>query len=570
MRTRQSFPRKGGFAESELQRLSGKIVNRVLIRGSAAKGMGRLATIIILICMGVIALSAAAVLVYQFGRPPGEALSLSLALMCTMIVVQVVLGRGRDRGEVSDVVERLEDRLLELDEDVNNLEGRLTGVEHTIPRRTREEIDPLFAEIEVLGTLVKQMAEAMSDMETRIEDQRAIGGPAPVQGLAYHGQPYEQAPQHMQPQLAAPQQPQYQQPAYAQQPYYQDAPQQPQAYAAQQQPAYQPQHQGHHAPEPQRQPEPQHAPHQPHQHQPEHMPGGRIEPVFGGFEQPGFRNEPEPPRPAFQPQAPVSQKADPAMREMIRSALNANRVDLFLQPIVTLPQRRVKYYEAFTRLRDGNDQVLEPAVFLPEAIRSGLIPRIDNLLLFRSVQVIRRLTTRNRDAALFCNVSSISLADETFFPGFLEFVRNNKSFSDLLILEFTQDDVAQMGVVEMESLGALAEIGFHFSIDQIHDLKMDFKSLAERGFRYAKLHADYLIGRRSSDHGHIHPGDFGNLLHRYGMTLIASHVETESQVLELLDFDVSMAQGHLFSPPRPVRAEVLQGMPAPAPRKRAS
>lgn len=536
--------------------------------------MGRLATIIILICMGVIALSAAAVLVYQFGRPPGEALSLSLALMCTMIVVQVVLGRGRDRGEVSDVVERLEDRLLELDEDVTNLEGRLTGVEHTIPRRTREEIDPLFAEIEVLGTLVKQMAEAMSDMETRIDDQRALSSPAPVQGLAYHGQSYEQAPQHMQPQLAAPQpphQPQYQQPAYAQQPYYQDAPQPPQSYATQQ-PAYQPQPQGHHNSEAQRQPEPQRS-HPSHQHQPEQMPGGRIEPVFAGFDQPGFRQEPEPQPPqraGFQAQAPASQKSDPAMRELIRSALNANRVDLFLQPIVTLPQRRVKYYEAFTRIRDGNDQMLEPSVFLPEAIRSGLIPRIDNLLLFRSVQVIRRLTTRNRDAALFCNVSSISLADETFFPGFLEFVRNNKSFSDLLILEFTQDDVAQMGVVEMESLGALAEIGFHFSVDQIHDLKMDFKSLAERGFRYAKLHADYLIGRRSSDHGHIHPGDFGNLLHRYGMTLIASHVETESQVLELLDFDVSMAQGHLFSPPRPVRAEVLQGMPAPAPRKRAS
>lgn len=551
--------------------------------------MGRLATIIILICMGVIALSAAAVLVYQFGRPPGEALSLSLALMCTMIVVQMVLGRGRDRGEVSEVVERLEDRLLELDEDVNNLEGRLTGVEHTIPRRTREEIDPLFAEIEVLGTLVKQMAEAMSDMETRIEDHRALGGPQPMQGLAYQGQAYEPAPQHMQPQLAAPQpahQPQYQQPAYqpqpAPQPYYQEqgyqdggyreqGQHQPQAYAAPQQPAYQPHHNQQH--EPQRQPEPQRG-HAPQQHQPEQMPGGRIEPVFGGFEQPGFPNEPEPQPPqqrsGFQPQAPVSQKADPAMRELIRSALNANRVDLFLQPIVTLPQRRVKYYEAFTRIRDGNDQMLEPSVFLPEAIRSGLIPRIDNLLLFRSVQVIRRLTTRNRDAALFCNVSSISLADETFFPGFLEFVRNNKSFSDLLILEFTQDDVAQMGVVEMESIGALAEIGFHFSVDQIHDLKMDFKALAERGFRYAKLHADYLIGRRGSDHGHIHPGDFGNLLHRYGMTLIASHVETESQVLELLDFDVSMAQGHLFSPPRPVRAEVLQGMPAPAPRKRAS
>jgi cyclic-di-GMP phosphodiesterase TipF (flagellum assembly factor) len=259
---------------------------------------------------------------------------------------------------------------------------------------------------------------------------------------------------------------------------------------------------------------------------------------------------------------------NPAMNELITSALNANRVELFLQPIVSLPQRQVKHYEAFTRLRNANGDSIEAQAFMPEAVRSGHIARIDNLLLFRSVQVIRRLMSRNRNAVLFCNISSLSLSDNTFFPGFLEFVRSNREFSDALIFEFSQSDIAQMGAVELESLAALYESGFRFSVDQIDDMRMDFNSLAGRGFKYGKLNADYLIGRRETNHGHIHPSDFGDLLHRYGMELITDHVETESQVLELLDFDVKLAQGNLFSPPRPVRAEVLQGTPAP--RKKAA
>ena len=46
------------------------------------------------------------------------------------------------------------------------------------------------------------------------------------------------------------------------------------------------------------------------------------------------------------------------------------------------------------------------------------------------------------------------------------------------------------------------------------------------------------------------------------MDLIADHIENESTVVDLLDFDVRFGQGFLFSPPRPVRAEALQGADA--------
>ncbi|WP_420411996.1 EAL domain-containing protein [Roseibium sp.] len=503
--------------------------------------------------MAIIALSSAAVMVFQFGRPFGEAVSLSLALMCTMILVHLLIGRSRDRSAVSDAVERLEERMTDLDEDVGNLEGRLTGMEHSMPRRTRAEIDPLFAEVEVLGTLVKQMAEAMSDLETKVEDQQAIAPPPPVQSLPQYPQAPQPAPGYV--------------PANGQNQHYQEPYPQAPAPAV---PPHQP-----FAPPPPPQPGPYN-----NGAAPTHRDMSELDRRYGVHVQ----RDGQPPMPsAGLPQSaeefaelPADPHAaqvetpgpDSAMNELITSALNANRVELYLQPIVSLPQRQVKHYEAFTRLRNANGDSIEARSFLPEAVRSGQIARIDNLLLFRSVQVIRRLMSRNKNAILFCNISSQSLSDETFFPGFLEFVRSNKEFSGALVFEFSQADIAGMSTVEFDRLSALYDAGFRFSVDQIDDMKMDFNSLAGHGFKYGKLNADYLIGRRETNHGHIHPADFGDLLHRYGMELITDHVETESQVLELLDFDVKLAQGNLFSPPRPVRAEVLQGTPAP--RKKAA
>jgi cyclic-di-GMP phosphodiesterase, flagellum assembly factor TipF len=47
------------------------------------------------------------------------------------------------------------------------------------------------------------------------------------------------------------------------------------------------------------------------------------------------------------------------------------------------------------------------------------------------------------------------------------------------------------------------------------------------------------------------------VLSRAGIKLIAERVEREEDVPDLLDLDVPLAQGFVFSPPRPVRAEVL-------------
>jgi cyclic-di-GMP phosphodiesterase, flagellum assembly factor TipF len=245
----------------------------------------------------------------------------------------------------------------------------------------------------------------------------------------------------------------------------------------------------------------------------------------------------------------------------IRDAVEVNRLDLYLQPMVTLPQRKVRYYEALARLRTGDGEVLAPTDFLPFAEEAGLMPRIDNLMLFRCVQVVRRLLAKNRDIGMFCNVSALTLTDPQFFPQFNEFVDANRALAPALVLEFSQSAYRALGPMENESLAALASHGFRFSLDNVTDLRLEPRDLSERGFRFLKVPAKLLLDRTGAALSDIHPADLSGLLGRFGIELIGEKIESEGIVVDLLDYDVKYGQGFLFSPPRPVRAEIMQALP---------
>lgn len=245
--------------------------------------------------------------------------------------------------------------------------------------------------------------------------------------------------------------------------------------------------------------------------------------------------------------------------DMVVRAIDDSRIDLYLQPIVTLPQRKVRYYEAVSRLRTVEGDIIPAADFIDVAESAGLMPKIDNLLVFRCVQVVRRLQLKSRDVGLFCNISGATLTDAVYFRQMLDFMDANRALAGSLMFEFTQEAYRNFGPIEHESLAALAERGFRFSMDHVADLRMEAKELADRSFRFFKVPATLLLNKTTPAQSDIHPEDLADLLARSGIDLIAERIENESMVVDLLDYDVRFGQGFLFSAPRPVRAEALQG-----------
>ena len=238
--------------------------------------------------------------------------------------------------------------------------------------------------------------------------------------------------------------------------------------------------------------------------------------------------------------------------------------------MVTLPQRKVRYYEAVTRLRDDKDQVLVADDFITTAESAGLIGRIDHSVMLRCVQVLRRLMVRNKDVGVFCNVSATTLTNPTHFAQCLDFLEANRALAPSFVLEFKQATLRKFGPNETENLAALAQRGFRFSIDHVTDLRFEPRELADRGVRFIKVPASLLLDPKQSSTSDIHPSDLSDLLGRFGIDLIAEKIEGERAVVDLLDFDVRFGQGFLFAPPRPLRPEgatATGGAPATKPQE---
>ena len=239
----------------------------------------------------------------------------------------------------------------------------------------------------------------------------------------------------------------------------------------------------------------------------------------------------------------------------VKNAVEENRLDLYLQPMVTLPQRKVRFYEAVTRLRDDNDQIITADDFVGIAEAAGLIGRIDHMVMLRCIQVLRRLMVRNKEVGVFCNVAAATLGNPAMFAQCLDFLEANRALAASFVLEFKQSTFRNLGPTETEHLAALSQRGFRFSVDHVTDLRIEPREMADRGVRFIKVPAALLLDQRQTSSSDIHPSDLSDLLGRFGIDLIAERIEGERAVVDLLDYDVRFGQGFLFAPPRPLRPE---------------
>lgn len=250
--------------------------------------------------------------------------------------------------------------------------------------------------------------------------------------------------------------------------------------------------------------------------------------------------------------AAADRAVEEGMLGTLHQAIEAGRVDLYLQPIVTLPARKVRYYEGVTRIRDGDDELILPGAYLPEAESAGIMPLVDNVLLVKSVQVLRRRGSQSKVKGLFSNISMASLLDPDYFPELVEFMEENSGLSESLIFELRQPEIMGLTRSELGSLDTLGALGFNFSLNHVVDLDIDYIGLSDRYFRFIKLDAPTFLDGMEEKGAPLPPADMVRYLEGFGLQLIVEKVEDEAVVARLVDAGVELAQGNLFAEPKPV------------------
>jgi cyclic-di-GMP phosphodiesterase, flagellum assembly factor TipF len=248
---------------------------------------------------------------------------------------------------------------------------------------------------------------------------------------------------------------------------------------------------------------------------------------------------------------------DARMLALVKDAIEYDRIDLYLQPIVSLPQRKQRYFEAFSRLRNEDGTILRPIHYLEAAERANRIGVIDNMILLRAVQALRNLGTENKHYRIFCNISPATIYDQDFFARFTDYLDVHSDLAPRLVFEFTYPAVKLLTDRAERNLQAIAERGYAFSVDHISRLDHNWSALQEKNFHYVKASSKLLLSASRGDpQSRARVTSFKETLCDNDIDLIVEKVELEADMPEILGLDIDFGQGALFGAPRPANVYI--------------
>jgi cyclic-di-GMP phosphodiesterase TipF (flagellum assembly factor) len=242
--------------------------------------------------------------------------------------------------------------------------------------------------------------------------------------------------------------------------------------------------------------------------------------------------------------------------DVLRDGLRENRVELALQPIVSLPQRKRRFFECYSRIKAADGRVLVPEQYLDIAERHGLVTAIDNMLLFRCIQLLRRLRKANANVGFFLNISQRTMADRDFFREFINLMAQNAELAPAIVFEFSQRALTTADQTLLRDLDRLAQLGYRFSLDKVTDLAIDVQALSSHHFRFVKIEAARLAQAAASGAIGDDPRGFKRMLDSHAIDLIVDRIESEPMLLELLELSIDFGQGYLFGEPRIAKPEL--------------
>ena len=251
--------------------------------------------------------------------------------------------------------------------------------------------------------------------------------------------------------------------------------------------------------------------------------------------------------------AEMEESAEIALSSEAASAVDQAIADgsnlcMYYQPVFSLPDRQVQYYESLVRLRVG-ERIMAPEEFFLQISARRLDTEFDEAVF----DALARELAAGRLApgkGLSINVTGASLVDQDIEQSLSRFEPYLSSHK--LLLEVTETTMITQLQLASRTLSRLRERGFSIALD---DFGSGYSSLRH----LADMPVDVIKFDISLVHALCDESPRGDMLARLvdvlrnpGYKLVAEGVETEQMAARVTELGFDFAQGFLLGRPQPL------------------
>ncbi|GGI87942.1 RNase E specificity factor CsrD [Shewanella gelidii] len=237
-------------------------------------------------------------------------------------------------------------------------------------------------------------------------------------------------------------------------------------------------------------------------------------------------------------------------RSFLENSLVEQRFVAFTQDVVN-SEELIDHKEVFTRVRDRSNQLVRATLFIPMAVKCGLMPQIERRII---ENVLFSLLTKreNQHATYSINLSLDSLKSRAFVRWLQTSLLEQRHLAERLIFEVSESVVVQHQDALEPTLNMIRKMGAKLCVDHVGLQVVSTQYIKQLHFDQIKLHRAVVRQIHLRQENQLFVRSLVAGLYRTQVQVLAEGVEEEGEWQTLQALGIIAAQGSFFNDPQEV------------------
>lgn len=246
----------------------------------------------------------------------------------------------------------------------------------------------------------------------------------------------------------------------------------------------------------------------------------------------------------------TQQSVEVEILRTLRSAMSDDRLELYLQPIVTAQlDDHADKYEVLLRLIDVQGKIITPNTFIPTAEKYDVMQQVDLLVVEKSIKTLKEFIDLGADVSFSINLSGKTLGSERCLQRIVALVKEQSLPANSLCFEITETAAINSLEVVVAFMDELKAFGCQFSLDDFGSGLSSYSYLESLNVDYIKIDGSFIKKITSEKASQAIVKSINTLSHEMGMKTVAEFVENKDIADSVIAMNIDYLQGYHYGKP---------------------
>ncbi|MCR5846715.1 MAG: EAL domain-containing protein [Lachnospiraceae bacterium] len=241
-----------------------------------------------------------------------------------------------------------------------------------------------------------------------------------------------------------------------------------------------------------------------------------------------------------------------AIERRIRAALDSDEIIAYLQPQYDMSHKLIGF-EALARIKDENGNFISPMEFIPIAEKSGLIDRVDNVILRKAAKFIVDSNTDGKaDISISSNISVLHLMKNDFIEEIKNLLDLSGADPKKIKIEITESIMIESDEKALKRIEELKELGMQVAIDDFGTGYSSLSYLHKFPASMLKIDKSFIDVMNNNESTKNYVALIISIGHILNLEVISEGVESDEQLDTLKTIGCDYIQGYVWGKPMPL------------------